>query len=116
MSNPSRLPAVLAYVPIVGWLYVFLFQRTNPLAMYHLRQSFGLFLFLAVSVIVWAAVFWLLSWIPLLAVFGMALFTLVIAFWLFGVVAWAIGVIYALTNRQTPLPGVGRWASRLPIG
>jgi uncharacterized membrane protein len=116
MSRPSRLPAVLAYlIPVVGWLYVFFFQRKNPLAVYHLRQSIGLFLFLAGALAGWAVVGWILAWIPYMTVLSMALFTLVIAAYLFGMLAWILGLINALNNRLNPLPGFGRWANRLPI-
>jgi uncharacterized membrane protein len=115
MTESSRLPSALAYVPIVGWLYVLIFQRTNNLAMFHLRQSIGLFLFLAGTFVGWAVIGWLLSWIPFMAVVSIALFALVIAAFLYSVVAWIIGLLNALRNRVVPLPLFGRWASRLPI-
>jgi hypothetical protein len=37
-----------------------------------------------------------------------ALFALVIAAFLFGMVAWVIGVINALAGRMVPLPGIGQ--------
>ena len=115
MSTDSRLLAVLAYIPIIGWLYVFFFQRKNLLAVYHLKQSIGLFLFLVAAMAVWAVVAWILAWIPYMAVFSIALFTMVIAAYLYGIVAWILGVINALGNRLIPLPVFGRWANRLPI-
>jgi uncharacterized membrane protein len=116
MSGAYRLSAVLAYLPVIGWLYVYLFQRQNKLALYHLRQSVGLFLFLAAAMVIWAAVAWILAWIPSLAVIGIALFTLVIAVYLYGLVAWIMGILNALRDKLIPLPWFGRWASRLPIG
>lgn len=115
MSRPSRLPAVLAYIPVIGWLYVFFVQRNNTLAMYHLRQSVGLFLYLAAALVGWAVVAWVLAWIPWLAVFSMALFALVIAAYLYGFVAWMMGLTNAISYRSSPLPWFGRWADRLPI-
>jgi len=115
MSKTSRFPAVLAYLPVIGWLYVFLFERQNASAVYHLRQSIGLFLFLIGSVIAWAVIAWVLAWIPLMAVISVALFAIVIAAWIFGFVALIMGLLNALRNRLVPLPGVGQWASRLPI-
>lgn len=116
MSKPSRFPAVIAYlVPVIGWLYVFIFQRKNPLAMYHLRQSIGLFLFLIMAIVGWAFVAWILAWIPYMGAVGAALFGLVIAAYMFGVVVWLLGMINALRERISPLPGFGNWASRLPI-
>lgn len=116
MSQPSRLPAVLAYLfPVVGWLYVFLFQRSNSLAVYHLRQSIGLFLFLVGALVVWAVIGWVIAWIPYIAVLSVGLFTIVIAAYFYGVVAWLLGMIHALRNQLTPLPLFGRWADGLPI-
>lgn len=88
MNVSSRLPAVVAYIPIVGWLYVFIFQRKNTLAAFHLRQSIGLVLFLLMSFVVWVIVAWLLAWIPYMDLISIALFTLVIAAYGFGLIAW----------------------------
>lgn len=116
MDRPSRLPAVLAYLlPVVGWLYVLAFQRKNHLALYHLRQAIGLSLFLVAVFVGWAVVAWVLAWIPLMAALSAALFSFVIAAYLYGVAAWIVGLVNALSNRTAPLPWIGRWASRLPI-
>jgi uncharacterized membrane protein len=116
MSRASRLPAVLAYlIPVIGWLYVFFFQRKNILAIYHLKQSIGLFLFLVATMAGWAVIAWVLAWIPCMAVLSIALFAIVIAAYLYGIVAWILGLINALSNRLAPLPLFGQWANRLPI-
>jgi uncharacterized membrane protein len=116
MSDSSRLPAVLAYLlPFIGWLYVLMYHRKNTAAMYHLKQAIGLFLFLLGMLVAWGIVAWLLAWIPLLAALGVGLFTLVMAAYFYGVVAWIMGLTNALRNRLSPLPGFGRWAERLPI-
>jgi uncharacterized membrane protein len=116
MTSSARLPAVFAYlVPIVGWLYVVLFQRKNAFAVYHLRQSVGLFLFLIGVLVGWAVIAWVLALIPLLVVVSMALFTIVIAAYVFGIIAWIMGMMNALRNESTPLPLFGQWADRLPI-
>jgi len=116
MSNSSRFPAVVVYlVPVIGWLYVFFFQRKNMLAMYHLRQAIGLLLFLLAALLGWAVIAWVLAWIPYIGALGIALFTMVIAAFLFGIIAWILGLIHAVGHQVTPLPGFGQWASRLPI-
>ena len=116
MSGSSRLPAVVAYlIPVIGWLYVYFFQRQNSPAMYHLRQSIGLLLFLIGVMAGWAATAWVLALIPYAAVLSIALFAIVIAAYLFGIVAWILGLINALRNRLAPLPLFGQWVSRLPI-
>ena len=107
MNMSSRLPAVLAYLlPVLGWLYVFFFQRKNSLALYHLRQAIGLVVFLIVTLIAWGVVGWLLAWIPYLNVLSIALFALVVSAYLFGIVAWLFGIYYALSDRESPLPAV----------
>jgi uncharacterized membrane protein len=116
MSQSSRLSAVLAYlIPVVGWLYVFLFQRGNTFAVFHLRQAIGLFLFLLAALLIWAVIGWVLAWIPFMAALSIGLFTLVIAAYFYGVVVWILGIIHALRNQSTPLPLFGQWADRLPI-
>lgn len=115
MSRPSRLLAVFAYVPVIGWLCVFFFERKNTLAVYHLRQSIGLFLYLFAMLLGWAVVAWVIAWIPFMSVISVALFTLVIAAYGYGFVAWIMGLVNALSRRLSPLPGFGRWADRLPI-
>jgi uncharacterized membrane protein len=116
MRKYSPIPAVIAYlIPIVGWLYVYVFQRSNALALYHLRQSIGLVVFLLGVLLGWIVVGWLLAWIPYMAVFSVALFAIVIAAWIFGVFAWLMGMLNAAKNMAAPLPLFGQWASRLPI-
>ncbi len=115
MSSSSRFPAVLAYLPVIGWLYVFLFHRQNSFALYHLRQAIGLILFLIGAMVVWVVIAWIIAWIPYMAVFSIALFTIVIAVYMYGFMAWLVGLFYAITNRAAPLPWFGKWASRLPI-
>ena len=116
MNKSSRLPAVLNYlIPFIGWLYVIFFQRKNSAALYHLRQAIGLVLFLIGVTAGWVVVGWILAWIPYMAVLGIALFAIVIAAYFYGLVAWVLGLINALSDRQTPLPMFGQWAKRLPI-
>jgi uncharacterized membrane protein len=117
MSKPSRFPAVVALVvPVLGWLYVYLFQRRNDFAVFYLRQAVGLCLYLVAALVVWAVVAWVVAWVPYLAAVSVAIFTFVILAYLAGVIAWIVGLLNVLRNRQEPVPFVGRWASRLPIG
>lgn len=115
MNTSSRLPAVLAYIPIIGWLYVYFAQRKNDAAVFHLRQSIGLCLFLLATLVVWAVLAWIIAWIPYTAALGMALFSLVIVVYIYGVIAWIMGLLNAANQRSNPLPVFGQWASRLPI-
>ena len=114
-APPYRTPALLAYLPVVGWLYVFFLQRQNSLAMYHLKQSIGLLMFVIAVLLGWLVVAWVLAWIPFAFVFGIGLFALVIVAYLCSVVILLMGLRNALNAQQTPLPVFGGWASRLPI-
>jgi uncharacterized membrane protein len=145
MNDHSRLPAMLAYLPVIGWLYVYFFQRKNRLAFFHLRQAIGLVLFLVAAVIVWAVVAWVMAFIPAIiqqvlrpfagedapllvtildiflglgqvtGVVGISLFTIVIGAYIFGMIAWVMGIRYAAIGEATTLPIFGQRASRLPI-
>ena len=115
MNGISRVPAIAAYLPVIGWLYVLFFQRQNVLGLFHLKQSLGLFLFLVGTLVGWFAIAWLLAWIPFLDVLAVSLFTMVIAAYLYGIVAWVLGLSNAFRRRVVPLPLFGRWANRLPI-
>jgi len=115
MSITSRVNAALAYIPILGWLYVILVQRRNALAVYHLKQSIGWVLFLIVVLAGWGVVAWVLAWIPYAFVVSIALFALVIAAYFYGFVALLLGLRNALRARAVPLPLFGERANRLPI-
>lgn len=116
MSN--RIVAFLAYLlPILGLLYVFIASRENEFAVFHARQSLTLTAFAIGTPLGWAIASWALLWIPtvgpLLAVPG---FTMVILIFLFLAVVWILGLANALRVVQKPLPVIGRWADRIPVG
>jgi uncharacterized membrane protein len=111
----SRLAAVIAYLPVIGWLYVYFAGRSNKLAMFHLRQSVGLVLFLLGTMAAWIVIAWLLAWIPFMAALSAALFAIVLGAYIFGAFAWLMGIANAGRHNFTPLPGFGNWAEELPI-
>jgi uncharacterized membrane protein len=112
-----KLWAFLAYLlSILGWLWVLLFRREDELAVYHARQSLGLTLVAAGSLIVWLVGSWIISWVPLVGpLIAAAMFSQVILAALFVVAASLIGMIYALQAKVQPLPFVGKWAERIPV-
>jgi uncharacterized membrane protein len=112
-----QVQAFLAYLlSIPGWLYVLLFQRKDELAVYHAKQSLGLTLVAAGSVVIWLLGTWLLSWVPLVGpLLAAAAFSQVILVYLFLIVVWVMGMIYALQAKIRPLPLVGKWAQRFPF-
>jgi uncharacterized membrane protein len=111
----SRLSAAFAYVPVIGWLYVLLLQRGDPLAVFHLKQSIGIFAFLIAILLAWIVVAYVLAWLPFMVILSAALFTIVMVAYIYGAVAWIMGLVNALRSRSTPLPVFGHWANRLPI-
>ena len=116
MPRSDRFFGFIAYLlPVIGWIYLIIFQRKNHFAQFHLRQAVGLFLFVILVILGWGIVAWLLSWIPYAVIFGMALFSLPLTAVIFGVVAWIIGLVNSLLDREEPLPIIGGFSSRLPI-
>jgi len=116
MNSSSRVSGILAYVvPVLGWLYVYLFQRQDEFAVFHLKQSVGLGIFLIGTFLLWVVVAWLIALLPYMAVFGITLFTLVIAAYIYGFVLWVKGILNVLRSEMNPLPGIGQRANRLPI-
>ena len=118
MNTSSKISAVLAYLLlVVGWLYVLLLRREDRLATFHVRQSIGLVLLAIAGPLIWAVVGWLWSLIPSVGpLIAIALFSFVIALYIVLAIAWVVGLIYALQAREQPLPIVGAWANRLPVG
>lgn len=115
MESLPRFPAFLAYIPVIGWIYVLLLQRNNPLAVFHMRQSLGLFAFLLAVFAGWAVGTWILAWIPFGLIVGTAFFAMVILALIFGFFAWIMGMINAIQGRMVLLPVFGRIANQMPL-
>ncbi len=113
MDSSDRISATLAYIPVIGWIYVLILKRQEPLPMFHVRQSIGLFLFLLATFAGWTAFTWVLGWIPYGFMVGVAFFTMVIAAFIFGVVAWITGISHALQGRMVLLPLFGKMANSI---
>jgi uncharacterized membrane protein len=113
MDSSARYSAAIAYIPVIGWLYVLLAQRRNAFAMFHVKQAIGLVVFLIASLLVWAVFTWIISQVPYGFLVGNAFFTIVILAYLYGIFAWVIGIINALRGRTALLPVFGAIANRL---
>ena len=113
MDSSDRLSAFLAYIPVVGWIYVLLAKRQNSLSMFHVRHSIGLFIFLAATFAAWAVITWVLGWIPFGFMVGVALFTMVITAFIFGIIVWVTGIVHALNGRMVLLPLIGKMANSI---
>ena len=116
MKTSDRLLALIAYLlPVLGWIFIGVFQRKNSFAMFHLRQAAGIFLALLIAFLAWVVVGWVIAWIPYGFVFSIALFSLVIVVVIVVVIAWIVGIVNALFLRKNFIPFFGRWADRLPL-
>jgi uncharacterized membrane protein len=113
----NRFPALLAYlVPILGPLYVFIAHRKDRFALYHAKQSAIIALVALATPLVWLLGGWILSWIPYGFVLTVSLFALVIATYFFLFIAWITGIANVSQTKIKPLPLIGEWGERLPIG
>jgi uncharacterized membrane protein len=116
VESTNRFPALLAYLFLIfGCLYVFIFQRTDKFAMYNAKQSLLIVLTALVTPLIWAVTTWLLAWLPFGFLLGIALFTLVIAIYIFLVVVWLLGMINVSQTQTKPLPIIGGWARWISI-
>ena len=115
MSTSERFSAAAGYIPVIGWIYAYFAQRQNQLVMFHLKQSISLFLNLIGIFVVWAVVAWVLAWIPYADVVAIALFTIVMAAYFIGAIAWVMGIVNALRGLLKDVPLFNTWAKRLPI-
>ncbi len=116
MEISQRIPALLNYIlPVIGWIYVGIFHRKNPYALFHLRQSLALFIFLGLITLCWVVVGWVIAWIPYAFVLSIVLFTLPFTAYILGVILWVIGMVNALLGRRVSLPFVGGIVGRLPF-
>lgn len=115
MSKPKRYLAFLTYLlPILGWLYVLLFQRKDEFAVYHAKQSMVLTITAVGAPAAWVVVAWIVSWLSLAGpIIAVALFALVILTYIFLAVDWVIGMVYVLQAKMEPVPVVGGWAERV---
>ncbi len=115
IDTSSRIAGAVAYIPVIGWLYVLLTRRQDAFAMFHLRQAVGLIVFLIAMFAGWAVITWLLGWIPYAFILGNALFALVIAAYVFGFFAWIAGIVNASRGRVALLPIFGTMANRIRL-
>ena len=118
-SQPSRIPAFLAYLLLViGWLYVLVARRDDDFARFHTRQSIMLVLAALLAFVAWAVFSWVVTWIDFVGpVLAAASFALVMSAILYLFILWIVGMVSALQARERvlPIPIVRRWLDRLPI-
>jgi uncharacterized membrane protein len=118
MVRENRLAAFLAsLLPVIGWVYVLLFHRHDKLAVFHTRQSMAIVGMAVAAFVLWLIAGWLIAMIPLAGpLLAIVSFSLVFVLYLGLIIVWIIGMVRAWQAQQQPLPLVGRWAARLPLG
>jgi uncharacterized membrane protein len=93
-NSDAKVVAIISYITLVGWIVAIVLHNNNrsELGAYHLRQSLGLMLTMAV-----------LWFIPVIG-------------WLLNIVLFIfmiIGLIYASQEEQKPVPVVGEFYQNL---
>jgi uncharacterized membrane protein len=116
MNSSQRLAAVLAYVPVIGWLYALATQASNRFVVFHLRQGIGLVLFLLTLFAGWAVLTFAISWVSYGFLIANALFAIVLAAFIYGLFALVRGMLNAAQGKTALLPIFGQRALNLPIG
>jgi uncharacterized membrane protein len=117
MTITNKVYAFLSYLLLVpGWLFVLLFRRKDQHARFHARQSLVLNLFVFLLLAAWFVITWLVVSIPIIGpIFAWFVFAIVIAFFIYVVIAWVTGMVRSFQDVQKPLPIIGKWARKLPF-
>lgn len=112
-TEQSKTVAIISYITIIGWIIALVMynneQNKSSLAIFHIRQTLGLYLtgvalFIVQSILIFVPILgWLLSLILSLA--GIGLFVL-----------WILGLISAANGEEKPLPLVGELYQNLLSG
>jgi uncharacterized membrane protein len=113
----NRYPAFLAYLVPIFWLYVLFFRKDDEFAVYHARQSLMLTIAAIGVPVAWAVFAWAMLWLPTAGpLMAAAAFALVMPLYILLAVCWVVGMAYALQEELKPLPVLGGWAERIPVG
>jgi uncharacterized membrane protein len=117
MKTLSKILAFLAYLLLVpGWLIVLIFFRKDEHAKFHAKQSLVLNVFVFLLLAFWFVVAWLLMSIPIMGpIMTWFAFAIVIAFYIFALIAWISGMINSFQPKTKPLALIGTWAAQLPF-
>jgi uncharacterized membrane protein len=115
-NSQEKYFAFLAYLlSLVGAIYVLFFRpKDEGFARYHAKQSLGIQVIALVLLLAWFIVMWVLTWIPYIGfIFGIALFSLVIAAYIVLTISCISGMKYALQAKQQAVPIFGNYAARI---
>ncbi len=106
MINEDRLPAILSYLTLIGWIIAIILHSSNRntrLGAFHIKQSIGL---IATGIALSMASF-ILAYIPVIG--WLVLFTANITL----IVFWILGFVSAIKGEIKPLPFVGEYYQKI---
>jgi uncharacterized membrane protein len=103
--------AIISYITFIGWIvsYVMYSNNKSQLAIYHIRQTLGLFITgFALYIVMFIFLFipilgWIISiiiWVCLVALF----------------VLWIFGLVSAINGQEKPVPVIGETIQKILAG
>lgn len=100
MEANGKLPAVLSYFTILGWIIGLILHQNKPtsLSALHLRQTLGLYI-LAIGISIASLA---------LGFLGLLISAANIILLIF----WVIGLINAATGKEVPVPVIGNFIEK----
>jgi len=109
MNAASKTFAFIAYlIPLFGPLIVLLFRRNDEYAVFHARQSLRLLAVAILAPLIWAAISYVLLFIPFLGMItAAATFAVVILVFIAVIFAWISGMLNVLRSSQQAVPMFG---------
>ena len=114
VTSESKLFAFLAYFfGVIGFVIVLVTRRDDPFAMYHAKQALVLLLTGIVVGFLGGAIAFVGIFVGVASGNPLAFIGLFTMFWLFAIlmtILHIIGIVYALTGQERPLPIIGRIA------
>jgi uncharacterized membrane protein len=117
MKTLSKIFAFFSYLLLVpGWLVGLIFFRKDAHVKFHAKQSLVINLIGVLILAIWFVITWLVVSIPLAGpILAWFLFAIVIAVFIYLVLAWVMGMVRSFNAGAKPLPLIGAWAQRLPF-
>lgn len=117
MPFGSRIKAFLAYLFLaVGGLIILLFNRKDRFAAFHARQSVLLTVVAILGPLVWVLCAYPVSFIPFVGpILASASFALVIALFMALIIAWIVGMVFALRAQPKFVPFFGELTKRFTL-
>lgn len=90
MSDEGKVYAIVAYITLIGWIVALVLnmQKKDAFASFHIRQMLIIMLTGFVC-----------GLIPILN----------LILWIFPVILWIMGLVYAIQGKKTLVPVVGKW-------